>query len=107
MKVEPHPRDIVRAIVIGDHSPFEASVEIVREKHAGKDAAFAVTFEDRKGRQRQGVLGLRKQPGGTWRPSGSFMGTAHLPGERDVAKEPSTAAGWPIRPRWPPEPPTR
>lgn len=91
MKVEPHPRDIVRAIVIGDHSPFEASVEIVREKHAGKDAAFAVTFEDRKGRQRQGVLGLRKQPGGTWRPSGSFMGTAHLPGERDVW---ITRGGW-------------
>ena len=84
MKLPPHPRDLVRAIVIADHSAVADSIQIVREQHAGNDAAFAVTFEDREGRQRQGVLGLSKHPEGMWRPSGGFMGTAHPPSERDV-----------------------
>lgn len=91
MKVQANPRDLVRAIVIGDYGPFEDSIEIVREKHTGKDAAFAVTFEDRKGVQRQGVLGLRRHPGRMWRPSGAFMGSAHLTGARDVWM---TWGGW-------------
>jgi hypothetical protein len=91
MKVQANPHDHVRAVVIADYSPFEDSIEIVREKHAGKDAAFAVTFEDRKGVKRQGVFGLRKHPGGMWRQSGGFMGSPHLTGERDVWM---TWGGW-------------
>ena len=91
MKVPPHPRDLVRDIVTAGYNSFEDSIEIVREKHAGKDAAFAVTFEDQEGTQRQGVLGLSKRPEGMWRPSAGSMGTAHDPGERDVW---ITAGGW-------------
>jgi len=84
MSVQPHPRDLVRVILKADYNAFENSIDIVREKHAGNDAAFAVTFEDRNGTQRQGVLGLSKRPDGAWRPSAGFMGSFHVPGERDV-----------------------
>jgi len=92
MKVQANPRDVVRAVVIADHSQFEDSIEIVREKHAGKDAAFAVAFEDRNGVQRRGVFGLHKHPGGVWRRSGGgFMGSARITGDRDVWM---TWGGW-------------
>jgi hypothetical protein len=93
MKLQADPSDLVRAIIIGDYSPVEDSIEIVREKHAGRDAAFAVTFDDSKGVQRHGVIGLRK-------PAGGEVGAETLANER------FTAAGLPTRPQCPPEPPT-
>ena len=84
MDGQSQPRDLVRSILIADYDAWEESIEIVREKYAGSDAALAVTFEDRGGRQRQGVLGLSQRLGGMWRPSGGFAGTARRPGERDV-----------------------
>jgi hypothetical protein len=87
MNVQPNPRDIVRAMVIADYSPVATSIEIAREKQAGDEAAIAVAFEDGNGVQRRGVFGLRKEPDGRWRPSGGFMGSARLTGERDVWME--------------------
>ncbi|UUZ60901.1 hypothetical protein [Nocardioides sp. B-3] len=91
MKVQGNPRNAVRDVVIAEYSPVEDSFEIVREKHVGGDATFAVTFEDRKGAQRQGVFGLRVHRGGAWQRSGGFMGSAHLTGDRDVWQ---TWGGW-------------
>lgn len=91
MNVQPNPHDIVRAIVIADYSPVVTSIEIVREKQAGNEAAIAVAFEDEQGVQRRGAFSLRKQPDGVWRPGGGFMGSARLIGERDVWM---TWGGW-------------
>jgi hypothetical protein len=91
MNVQPSPHDIVRAIVTADYSPGATCIEIVKEKQAGDEAAIAVAFEDGKGVQRRGVVGLRKQPDGMWRPNGGFMGSARLTGERDVWM---TWGGW-------------
>lgn len=84
MNVQRNPRDIVRAIVIADYSPVVSSIEIVREKQGGDEAAIAVSFEDEKGVARRGVFGLRKQADGMWRPSGGSLGSARLSSERDV-----------------------
>ena len=83
MKAETDPRQLVHAMVVADHSPLEDSIQVVREKRAGKDAAFAVAFEDRERAPRRGVLRLR-QHHDTWQPSGRFMGSARVPGPSDV-----------------------
>jgi hypothetical protein len=57
MKVKTDPRDIIRNVILDDYRPVEDSIRIVREKRAGKDAAFAVAFEDTDGVQRRGLLG--------------------------------------------------
>jgi hypothetical protein len=88
---KPDPRDLVRNMILVDHRPFEDSIRIVREKRAGKDAAFAVAFEDRDGVQRRGVLGMCRHHSDTWQPSGRFMGSAHVTGDRDVWM---TWGGW-------------
>jgi hypothetical protein len=85
-------REFVRAVIAADYRPFDDStIRIVREKQAGKDAAFAVAFEDRDGVQRRGLIGLCRHHKDTWRPSGGFMGSAHVTGDRDVWM---TRGGW-------------
>ncbi len=105
MKVKTAPQDLTRNMILADYRPIEESIRIVREKRAGKNAAFAVAFEDRDGVQRRGVLGLCRHHGGTWRPSGSFMDRARVTGDRDVwmnwggwdngeSAERAVAGGW-------------
>ena len=104
MKVKADPHNLVRDIVLAEHDPFEESIKIVREKRAGKDAAFAVAFEDRNGLQRRGLVGLCRHQGKTWEPSGGFMGSVHVTGPRDVwmtwggwggdSTERAVAGGW-------------
>ena len=91
MKVRVDPRDLVRDVVLAEYDPFEDSIEIVREKRAGKDAAFAVAFEDRRGLQRRGLVGLCRHHSKTWHPSGGYMGSVHVTGPRDVWM---TWGGW-------------
>ena len=92
MKVEMDPRDLVRSAVLSDYRPRdENSIQIVREKQTGKDAAFAVAFEDRDGVQRRGVLGLCRHHSDTWRRSGGYMGSSRVTGDRDVWM---TWGGW-------------
>src|SRR4051794_11409584 len=74
MEVGTAPEDLVRTMVAEDHRPAGA-IHIVKERHAGKDAAYAVAFEDRDGVERRGIIGLRRLEGGGWSPSGSFMGS--------------------------------
>lgn len=66
MKVRSDPRDLVRGVVMAEYRPASESIEIVREKIAGKDAAFAVAFEDRDGVQRRGVLGMCRHDSDGW-----------------------------------------
>jgi hypothetical protein len=89
MMIRTTPHDLVRAVVAEDHQPV-AGVHIVKERHGGKDAAYAVAFEDRDGALRRGVVGLCRHDG-VWRPSGSFMGSARVTGDRDVWM---TWGGW-------------
>jgi|1186.fasta_scaffold104695_2 hypothetical protein len=91
MKVEADPRDLVRNVVVRDYRPMEDSVQIVRKKRSGKDAAFAVAFEDQDGVQRRGLVGICRHHGNRWRPSGGFMGSARVTGERDIWM---TWGGW-------------
>jgi len=84
------PHDLVRAVVAEDHRPA-AGVHIVKERHDGKDAAYAVAFEDRDGALRRGMVGLCRHDAGVWRPSGAFMGGARVTGDRDVWM---TWGGW-------------
>src|SRR3954468_20278595 len=91
MSVRSDPRDMVRALVIADYSGLETSIEIVSEKRAGNQAVIAVACEDRNGLRRCGLIGLRTQPDGRWRPTGGFMGSVHRTGERDVWM---TWGGW-------------
>jgi hypothetical protein len=91
VKVKVDPHDLVRDIVLAEHDPFEDSIEIVREKRAGKDAAFAVAFEDHNGFQRRGLVGLCRHHGKTWEPSGRFMGSVKVTGPREVWM---TWGGW-------------
>lgn len=83
--------DVVHAVLAAEYHPFEGSVEIVREKHSGKDAAFAVSFEERNGRQRRGLIGLCRHGDGMWQPSGAFMGDAHVTASQEVFM---TYGGW-------------
>jgi len=83
MKTGTDPRQLVRTMVVANHRPLEDSIRVIREKRAGKDAAFAVAFEDRDGVERRGVLRLRRQHG-TWQPAGLFMGSVRVPGPNDV-----------------------
>jgi hypothetical protein len=108
MKVEMDPRDLVRDVVLSEYRPRdEDSIQIVREKKAGKDAAFAVAFEDRNGVQRRGLVGLCRHHSDTWRPSGGYMGSTRVTGDEDVwmtwggwgsgdsdSPERSVAGGW-------------
>lgn len=89
--MNPEPRDVARGVVLADYRPIEDSIQIVREMRAGKDAAVAVAFEDRDGVQRRGLIGLSRHQGSVWRPSGGFMGTARVTGDRDVWM---TWGGW-------------
>lgn len=91
MKMKVDPRDLVHAVVLAEYRPFEDSVEIVREKHAGKDAVFAVAFEDHKGVQRRGLIGLCRHHGKTWQRSGGFIGSSRVTGPADVW---TTWGGW-------------
>ena len=91
MQVQPHARDVVRAVVETDYSPLGDSIEIVGEKYAGDEAAIAVAFDDRNGWQRRGILGFRRAADETWRPSGAFMGSARPTGDLDVWM---TWGGW-------------
>ncbi len=83
MKVKAAPHDLIRAIVAEHHRPV-AGIHIVKERHVGKDTAYAVAFEDRDGAQRRGIVGLRRHDGGAWSPSGAFMGSVRVTGDRDV-----------------------
>lgn len=106
MKVTTDPRCLVRDVVLAEYRPFEDSVEIVREKHAGKDAAYAVAFEDQDGLQRRGLVGLCRHHGRTWSSSGGFLGSLRATGPRDVwmtwggwgpcggSRERAVAGGW-------------
>jgi hypothetical protein len=85
------PHDLVRNIVLAEYRPFEDSIQIVREKQAGKDAAFAVAFEDRNGVQRRGLIGLCRHHSKTWQRSGGFLGSSRVTGPRDVWM---TWGGW-------------
>jgi hypothetical protein len=89
--VKPDPRDLVRNVVLADYRPAEESIQIVREKREGKDAAVAVAFEDRDGVQRRGLIGLCRHHSKKWQPSGAFMGSARVTGDRDVWM---TWGGW-------------
>jgi hypothetical protein len=92
MKVEMEPRDLVRNAVLSEYRPRnEDSIQIVRQKKAGKDAAFAVAFEDRDGLQRRGLVGMCRHHGKTWQRSGGFMGSSRVTGPRDVSM---TWGGW-------------
>jgi hypothetical protein len=91
MKVGTAPHDLVRAVVADDHRSVVGALHIVKERQAGKDAAYAVAFEDRNGVQRRGIIGLRRHDGGVWRPSGVFMGSARVTGDGDVWM---TWGGW-------------
>ena len=90
MKINPKPRDLVR-IALAEYHPFDDSIEIVKVKRAGKDAAVAVAFESIDGTPRRGIIGLCKHHEGTWQTSGSFMGSAGVTGDRDVWM---TWGGW-------------
>lgn len=82
MQTDPH--QLIRDLLVRDYRPFEDSIQLVREKRSGKDAAFAVAFEDRDGVQRRGVLGLCRHHGNTWRPSSGFMVSQHPTRNGDV-----------------------
>jgi hypothetical protein len=90
MEVGTAPEDVVRTMVAEDHRPAGA-IHIVKERHAGEDAAYAVAFEDRDGVQRRGIVGLRRLEGGVWSPSGSFMSSVRVSGHRDIWM---TWGGW-------------
>jgi hypothetical protein len=90
VKVRTAPHDLVRATVAEDHRAA-GGIHIVKERNVGKDAAYAVAFEDRDGVQRRGVVGLRRHDGGVWLPIGGFMGSARVTGGRDVWM---TWGGW-------------
>ncbi|TDO45093.1 hypothetical protein EV643_114238 [Kribbella sp. VKM Ac-2527] len=85
-----NPHDVVRAVLLADYRPIEDSIDIVREKYSGKDAAFAVSFVDRDGTQRCALVGLCRHEGG-WQPSGGFMGSARPIDPQDVWM---TYGGW-------------
>jgi hypothetical protein len=83
--------ELVQATVAEDHQPIGGAVRIVKERRAGNDAAFAVAFEDRRGRQRRGMVGLRQHADGSWRAAGSFIDIARTPDPHAVW---STWGGW-------------
>jgi hypothetical protein len=83
--------DLVHFVLASEYDPVEGSVEIVREKRSGKDAAVAVGFEQRNGVQRRGLIGLCRHHDGMWQPSGAFMGSVRVTGTRDVFM---TYGGW-------------
>ena len=91
MKVEVRPEDLVRSIVLDEYRRLRTQSESLAEKHAGKDAAFAVAFEDRDGVRGRGLVGLCRHHSKTWRQSGGFMGSSRVTGPRDVWM---TWGGW-------------
>ena len=91
MRIQSRARDVVRAVVEIDYSAVAKSINIVSEKYAGNEAAIAVAFDDRDGVQRRGVLSLREESDGIWRPCGGFMGRVRPTGDRDVWM---TWGGW-------------
>lgn len=91
MKDTTDPRDLVENIVLREYDPVAESIQVVRGKRKGKDAAFAVAFEDRDGRRRRGLVGLCRHHGTSWLPSGGFMGSVRNTGPADVWM---TWGGW-------------
>ncbi len=83
-------RDFARSKIIARHPWVERSLEVVREKRVGDDAVVALRFEDRSGRQRQALMGLRQMEGG-WRQLGSCESSPYAVNERDVWQ---TWGGW-------------
>ena len=91
MKVQSDPRALARAAVLAEYRPASDAIEIVKEQHSGKDAVFAVAFEDRDGVPRRGLIGMCRHHSNRWQPSDAFMGSARLTEERDVWM---TWGGW-------------
>lgn len=85
------PREVARAVVVADYGPATDAIEVVMEKHSGEDAVVAVSFEDRDGRPRRGLVGMCRHHSNGWEPSGAFMGSARVVGEHDVWM---TWGGW-------------
>jgi hypothetical protein len=105
MKATTDLRDLVHNIVLSDYHPIAESIQIIREKREGKDAAIAVTFENRDGAQRRGLVGLCRHHSKSWQPSGGFMGSSRTTEPGDVwmtwggwgpgtSQERAVAGGW-------------
>lgn len=105
MKAKTDLRDLVYNVVLSEYSPIAESIQIIRGKREGKDAAFAVAFENRDGAQRRGLVGLCRHHSKSWQPSGGFMGSTRVTGPRDVwmtwggwgpatSQERAVAGGW-------------
>jgi hypothetical protein len=65
MKVQPNRATLFAPSSSLTTAPVGEFIEIVREKYAGKDAAFAVTFEDRRGvhgHEKSPLVASRKSP---------------------------------------------
>lgn len=101
----PDLHELARNVVLADYRPFPDSIQIVKEKHDGKDAVIAVAFETRDGAQRRGLVGMCSHHGSAWRASGAFMGSARPVDDRQVwmtwggwgpadSDEPAVIGGW-------------
>lgn len=88
MQFDPHR--LVQSVILTEHDPVKDSLEVVREKQLGADVVLAVRFEDRQGRQRRGLFGVRCADD-RCRPTGSFLGTARDSTGQDIWE---TSGGW-------------
>jgi hypothetical protein len=91
MAAETPLRKLLQTTVAEDHRPIGGAVHIVKERHAGNEAVFAVSFEDRGGTQRRGIIGFRQHADGSWHAAGSFTDTARSAGPGQVW---TTWGGW-------------
>ncbi len=101
--------ELVRHLLVDSYRAVESSIHIVREKHSGEHAACAVSFEERNGGQRRGLIGLCRHHDGTWQPSGGVMGSPRVTDAEGVfttcggwgsvgRKERAAFGGWPAEP---------
>ena len=83
--------ELLRTTVTEDHRIGGGAIRIVKERHAGDEAVFAVSFEDRGGTQRRGLVGFRRHADGSWHAAGSFTDTARPARQGEVW---TTWGGW-------------
>jgi hypothetical protein len=56
------------------------SVRFLKERHGAQQVLYAVAYLDRDGRDHLEIIGVARQPDGTWTISGGAGGSGHSPG---------------------------
>lgn len=85
------PHELMRDVVERRFRPLEGAIRVDRERFTGKNAAFAVAFDDQAGDAQRVLLGLFQKGDGLWYSTGASSGPPQVARDTDVW---TMSGGW-------------